>query len=163
MFCTFLADRIFDGIFHCLKLFLGQLAKALDVFDFLNLSQSSLALAAALVVFGVAKAAFLVAAGDDNSCAFQFNRCVLIFQIAGVKKDRTVLFAHGDGELIHDTAVASVEVVLRILSDQCQIGKPFWQNAHIIPFGYAVQLPSFPIRNSSREDSTTPSFSKFIE
>ena len=58
MFCTFLADRIFDGIFHCLKLFLGQLAKALDVFDFLNLSQSSLALAAALVVFGVAKAAF---------------------------------------------------------------------------------------------------------
>ena len=52
---------------HCLELFLGQLAKALDVFDFLNLSQSSLALAAALVVFGVAKAAFLVAAGDDNS------------------------------------------------------------------------------------------------
>ena len=121
MFCTFLADRIFDGIFHCLKLFLGQLAKALDVFDFLNLSQSSLALAAALVVFGVAKAAFLVAAGDDNSCAFQFNRCVLIFQIAGVKKDRTVLFAHGDGELIHDTAVDAVVVVLGELAVQSDV------------------------------------------
>ena len=32
-----------------------------------------------------------------------------------------VFFAHCHCELIHDTAVASVEVILRILSDQCQI------------------------------------------
>ena len=38
-----------------------------------------------------------------------------------------VFFAHGDSKLIHDTTVASVEVILRILADQCKIchGKIF--------------------------------------
>ena len=91
--------------------------QALDVFDFLNLSQSSLALAAALVVFGVAKARFLLLQEMTILAPSSLTGAYSLFQIAGVKEDRTVLSAHGDGELIHDTAVNTVEVVLGILSE----------------------------------------------
>ena len=38
-----------------------------------------------------------------------------------------VFFTHGNSKLIHDTTVASIEVILRILADQCKIchGKIF--------------------------------------
>src|SRR5699024_2975148 len=48
-------------------------------------------------------------------------RSVFKFQGACIQKDRAVFFAHGAGELIHDAAVHSVEIIFGILSDKSQI------------------------------------------
>ena len=101
-----------DGALVFLELFLGQITQSLDINDFLKLSQSLLTLCAALVVFGIAKSTLLVAAGDDDLHALQFDRCVLVLEVAGIKIDGVVFFTHGNGELIHDTAVDTVEIIL---------------------------------------------------
>ena len=64
---------------------------------------------------------FYLAVGNDNLRVRQPNVRVLITQIAGVQEDRTVLFSHSHRELIHDTAVAAIEIVFGILTDQRQI------------------------------------------
>src|SRR5699024_5388602 len=65
--------------------------------------------------------AFLIAAGDDDLGAFQMDGRIFIAQVCGVKENGVILFAHRNGELIHDAAVNAVEIVLRILADQRQI------------------------------------------
>ena len=74
-----------------------------------------------LVVLRVNKTVFYFTVCDDDLGVFQFYRCIHIGECAGIQKDRAVFFAHGNCKLIHDSAVASVEVVLRVLSDQCDV------------------------------------------
>ena len=64
---------------------------------------------------------FYLAVGDYDLGIRQRNLGILIRQITGIQKNRTILFAHCHGKLIHDTAITAIEIVLRILSDQCQI------------------------------------------
>ena len=49
------------------------------------------------------------------------DRCILILQCRSIQKNSVVLFTHGNGKLIHDTAVYLVVFVLGELSDQRQI------------------------------------------
>ena len=49
------------------------------------------------------------------------DRRIFVFHGICIKEDRIIFFAHGNGELIHDAAVASVEIILGVLSDQRQI------------------------------------------
>ena len=62
-----------------------------------------------------------LAVRDNNLRVFQMDRRIFVFHRIRIKEDRIILFAHGNGELIHDAAVAAVEVVLGVLSDQRQI------------------------------------------
>ena len=64
---------------------------------------------------------FDIAVGDDDSGIRKLHRRIFVMQGVGVQEDRTVLFAHGGGELIHDSAVHAVEIVLGILADQRQV------------------------------------------
>ena len=119
--CALSAYLILDRILILLKLLLVQVAQGLDVHHLLQLGKSGLALASSLVVFGIAQAALLVAAGDDDLRAFQMDGRVLIAEIRGIQEDGMILLSHGDGELIHDAAVNAVEIILGILADQRQI------------------------------------------
>ena len=42
-------------------------------------------------------------------------------QRIGIKEDRMILLAHRACKLIHDSTVAAVEIILRILTDQRDI------------------------------------------
>ena len=59
--------------------------------------------------------------GDDDLGIRQSDLGILIGKVTRIKKDRTILFAHGNGKLVHDTAVTAVEIILRILTDQSQV------------------------------------------
>ena len=63
----------------------------------------------------------LVGVGDQQLHAVQLDGGVLELHGIGIQEDRVVLFAHGGSELVHDTAVHAVVVVLGILSDQRQL------------------------------------------
>ena len=62
-----------------------------------------------------------LAVGNDDLGIRQCDLGIFIGKVARIKEDRTILFAHGNGKLIHDTAVTTIEIILRILTDQSQI------------------------------------------
>ena len=64
---------------------------------------------------------FYLAVCDDDLGVFQLDGSILEFQSIGIEEDRVVLFTVGAGELVHDTAVAAVKVVLRVLSEEGEV------------------------------------------
>ena len=121
MLCTLSADITLDNSLELLKGLLIQVTQRLDLHYLLKLCQCSLTLAAALIVLGISQASLFITACDHDLRIFQMDRCVLIFQSCGVQKNSIILFAHGNGKLVHDTAVYLVVFVLGELSDQCKI------------------------------------------
>ena len=121
MLCTLSADITLDNSLELLKGLLIQVAQRLDLHYLLKLCQCSLTLTAALIVLGISQTSLFITACDNDLRIFQMDRCVLIFQSCGVQKNSIILFAHGNGKLIHDTAVYLVVFVLGELSDQRQI------------------------------------------
>ena len=104
-----------------LKGLLVQLTQGRNGNCLLQLCQSRLTFAAALIVLGIAQSTLLVAAGYDKLCTLQYNRCIFIGQVSGIQKNGIVLLTHGNGKLIHDTAVDFIELILRKLPNQRQI------------------------------------------
>ena len=98
-----------------------QIAKCLDIYNGLQILQSSFTFSPAVIVSGRYQTVFYLAVGDHDSCIWQFYRCIFIVQGVGIQEDRTILFTHGRSKLIHDSAVHTIEVVFRILTDQCEI------------------------------------------
>ena len=62
-----------------------------------------------------------LAVGNDDLCTVQHARCILIVQSSCIQEDRMIFLSHGNSKLIHDSTVATVEVIFRILSDQGEI------------------------------------------
>ena len=121
MFCPFLSDRILNGIFMHLKLFLCQVSQRLDLHLCLQLTERRLTFISSVIVCRIHQAVFYLAVGDHDLCILEHHRRILIVQRIRIQENRMILFPHSTGKLIHDTAVAAVKVVFSILSDQCDI------------------------------------------
>ena len=121
MLCTLSADITLDNSLELLKGLLIQVTQRLDLHYLLQFCQCSLALAATLIVLGISQASLFITACDHDLRILQMDRCILILQCRSIQKNSVVLFTHGNGKLIHDTAVYLVVFVLGELSDQRQI------------------------------------------
>ena len=129
MFCAFQLNGICDKFFVRFELFRSQIAKSIDIQLRFKSSESVRTLLTSVIVCRIYEAVFYFTVGDHDLCIFQLDRGILVFHCICVEKDSIVFFAHGDSELIHDTAVASVEIIFRVLSDQGQVGHGQFCNA----------------------------------
>ena len=121
MLCTLSADITLNNSLELLKGLLIQVTQRLDLYYLLQFCQCGLTLAAALIVLGISQASLFITACDHDLRILQMDRCILIFQCCSIQENSVVLFTHGNGKLIHDTAVYLVVFVLGELSDQRQI------------------------------------------
>ena len=121
MLCTLSADITLDNGFEFLKGLLIQITQSLDLHYLLQLCQCGLTLTAALIVLGISQASLFVTARDNDLRILQMDRCILIFQCCSIQENSVLFFTHGNGKLIHNTAVYLVVFVLGELSDQRQI------------------------------------------
>ena len=99
----------------------GKIAQALDIHCLLKDGKSLLAHAASCIVLGICQFVLLVCICNDDLGTLKFDRCIFKRKIGCIQENGIVFFAHGYCELVHDTAVAAVEIVLGILSDKSQI------------------------------------------
>ena len=121
MFGTALADRIYDMNLKLFKLLFRQIPKGGDVCYFLKILQRSLTFISSVIICRANQAVFYITVGNDDLGIFQFHWCVFIIQSVGIQEDSTVLFTHSTGKLIHDTTVAAIKIILRILTDESKI------------------------------------------
>ena len=121
MLCTLSADITLDNSLELLKGLLIQITQSLDLHYLLKLCQCGLTLTAALIVLGISQASLFITACNNNLRILQMDRCILILQCRSIQENSVLFFTHGNGKLIHDTAVYLVVFVLRELSDQRQI------------------------------------------
>ena len=61
---------------------------------------------------------FYLAVCNNNLSILKLHSRILILKRIRIKEYRTVFFPHSYSKLIHDTTVASVIMILRILSNQ---------------------------------------------
>ena len=121
MLCTLSADITLDNSLELLKGLLIQVAQRLDLHYLLKLCQCSLTLTAALIVLGISQTSLFITTCDHDLRILQMDRCILILQSRSIQENSVLFFTHGNGKLIHDTAVYLVVFVLGELSDQRQI------------------------------------------
>ena len=121
MFRAFQLYRILDQSFVCLKFIRCQIAQCFDVQFCLECGQRIRTLLAPVIVSGIYKAVFHLAVCDNDLCIVKDDGSILIFHCICVKEDGIVFLSHCNGKLIHDTAVAAVEVILRILTDEGEV------------------------------------------
>ena len=114
-------DRILNQGFISFKFFLRKLAQRLDGELLSQVTEGLLAFASPGIIGRTYKTMFDFTVGNDNSGIRQQDRRIFVLQGLSIEKNGAVLFAHGTGELIHNTTVHFTVMVLGILADQGQI------------------------------------------
>ena len=118
VFCTLNQNRVFEHMLMLFKFFHGQVAQRLNVRRLLQCGKRVRTFLTSVVVSRIHQAVLHFAVHDDDPGIFQLYRRILIMQGAGIQEDGIVLLPHGHRELVHDAAVAAVEVIFRILADE---------------------------------------------
>ena len=104
-----------------LEVLRSVIAECFDVKFSLDSSKSVCTFLSSVVVGRVNETVLYLAVSDDDLGIFKNDGCIFVFHRVGVKEDGIVFFAHCNSELVHDTAVAAIEIVLGILADECKV------------------------------------------
>ena len=117
MACASALDLILDYGGVLIKLRVCQFAEGLDRLDLLQSLECRLALHPTLVIRGRDETVRLVRVRDDDTAPLEVKLAVAVLKRIAVEQDCTILLPHPDRELIHDAAVHSHKLILRLLRE----------------------------------------------
>ena len=116
MSCSSDSNLILDKGFKLTEGCFIKITQSLNIKEGSYLRQRLLTLGTSFVIFGFSEASFFVGTNDYQLGIVKDHGSMFVLKGSGIKEDRIILFAHGNGKLIHDPAVYTVIFVLGKLS-----------------------------------------------